>query len=168
LSSFSHEPQNIIESTDINPSLQICKTNHYILMFFVNKIQDVITYTVMKVGWSVGFMVFNATFNYISAISWWSVPRRKPPRFITQCCIEYTSPWRGFELTTLVVIGTDCTCSCKSNYHTITTTTAPYIVTNINYCFSNVKKDKFCDWTYDDMICVINYLLDNIFVCFWQ
>jgi len=31
----------------------------------------------------------------------------------------------GFELTTLVVIGTDCTCSWKSNHHTITTTTAP-------------------------------------------
>jgi hypothetical protein len=33
----------------------------------------------------------------------------------------YTSPSRArFELTTLVVIGTDCigTCSCKSNYHT--------------------------------------------------
>ncbi len=27
--------------------------------------------------------------------------------------------------TKLVVIGTDCTCSCKSSYHTITTTTAP-------------------------------------------
>jgi len=26
----------------------------------------------------------------------------------------------GFELTTLVVIGTDCICSCKSNYHMIT------------------------------------------------
>ena len=31
----------------------------------------------------------------------------------------------GFELTTLVVIGTDCTDSYKSNYHTISTTTAP-------------------------------------------
>ena len=31
----------------------------------------------------------------------------------------------GFELTTLVVIGTDYTGSCKSNYHTITTSTAP-------------------------------------------
>jgi hypothetical protein len=30
----------------------------------------------------------------------------------------------GFKLTTLVVIGTDCIDSCKSNYHTITTTTA--------------------------------------------
>jgi len=26
----------------------------------------------------------------------------------------------GFELTTLVVIGTDCTGSCKSNYHMLT------------------------------------------------
>jgi len=29
--------------------------------------------------------------------------------FITLCCIEYTSPWTGFELSTLVVIDTDCT-----------------------------------------------------------
>ena len=33
----------------------------------------------------------------------------------------------GFGLTTLMVIGTDCTCSCKSNYHTITTTAASII-----------------------------------------
>ena len=32
--------------------------------------------------------------------------------------------WAGFELTTLVVIGTDCIGSYKSIYHTITTTTA--------------------------------------------
>ena len=42
--------------------------------------------------------------------------------FITLCCIEYTSPSTGFELTTL---GTDCIGSYKSNYHTIMTTTAP-------------------------------------------
>ena len=40
--------------------------------------------------------------------------------------IEYTTPWERLELTTLVVIGTDCTGSYKSNYHMITTTTAPY------------------------------------------
>ena len=33
--------------------------------------------------------------------------------------------WAGFELTMLVVIGTDCIGSCKSNYHTITVTMAP-------------------------------------------
>ena len=31
--------------------------------------------------------------------------------------------WTGFEVTTSMVIGTACICSCKSNYHT--TTTAP-------------------------------------------
>ena len=33
--------------------------------------------------------------------------------------------WVWFKLTALVVIGTDCTDSCKSNYHTITSTTIP-------------------------------------------
>ena len=34
--------------------------------------------------------------------------------------------WAGFELTTLVVIGTDCIDSYKSSYHAITTTTSPF------------------------------------------
>jgi hypothetical protein len=38
---------------------------------------------------------------------------------------KYTLPWVGFKLITLVVKGTDCTGSCKSNYHTITATAAP-------------------------------------------
>ena len=33
--------------------------------------------------------------------------------------------WVGFEFTMLVVIGTDCIGSCKSNYYKITTTMAP-------------------------------------------
>ena len=33
-----------------------------------------------------------------------------------------SEPWMRFELTTLVVIDTDCTDSCKSNYHMIMTT----------------------------------------------
>ena len=36
----------------------------------------------------------------------------------------YTLPWSRFELTTSVVVGTDCIGSCKSNYHMITTTMA--------------------------------------------
>jgi len=32
-----------------------------------------------------------------------------------------------FELTTLVVIGTDWLCSCKSNYHTISNMTTPCV-----------------------------------------
>ena len=39
--------------------------------------------------------------------------------------VDGASPLAGFELTTLVVIGNDCIGSCKSNSHTITTTTAP-------------------------------------------
>ena len=51
--------------------------------------------------------------------------------FITKGSIEYTSPWAEFELTTLVVIGTDCICafSCKFNYHAIKTTAAPNLLT---------------------------------------
>jgi hypothetical protein len=37
----------------------------------------------------------------------------------------YTSPWSRCELTTSAVIDTDCIGSCKSNYRTITATTAP-------------------------------------------
>jgi hypothetical protein len=33
--------------------------------------------------------------------------------------------WAGLKLTTLMVIGTDCIGSCKSNYHTINTTKVP-------------------------------------------
>ena len=46
--------------------------------------------------------------------------------------LEYTSPSTRFELTTVEVIHTDCTVSCKSNYHMITTMTAPLIKRNLN------------------------------------
>ena len=39
--------------------------------------------------------------------------------------VKYASPWMGFILTTSVVIGTNCTGSCKSNYLMVTTTMAP-------------------------------------------
>ena len=52
-------------------------------------------------GNRVRVMVFNATFNNISVISWWSV-----------LLVEETSA--GFELITLVVIGNDCIGRCKS------------------------------------------------------
>ena len=85
------------------------------------------------------FMVFNATLNNISVISWRSIflveetgvpgenhrPVASHWQTLSQCCIEYTSTWTGFELTASLVIGTDCTGSCKFNYHTITNLTAP-------------------------------------------
>ena len=48
----------------------------------------------------------------------------------------YISPRVGFELTTSVVIGTDCIGSCKSYYHTIRTTMALFSVSyNLNICY---------------------------------
>jgi hypothetical protein len=48
--------------------------------------------------------------------------------------ILYTLPWSRFKLTTSVVIGTDCICSCKSNYHTITARTASLRI-GVKYCW---------------------------------
>ena len=39
----------------------------------------------------------------------------------------FTSFIKILEFATLVVMSTDCTVSCKSNYHTITTTTGPCV-----------------------------------------
>jgi hypothetical protein len=51
--------------------------------------------------------------------------RKSVTNFITSCCIEYPLPFAGFELAMLVVIETDCTGCCKSNYHKIMTRMAP-------------------------------------------
>ena len=61
------------------------------------------------------FMVFSATFNNISVTSWSSYSfigggnqstqrKSRTARSHWQTCFEYTSPWVGFELTTLAVI----------------------------------------------------------------
>jgi hypothetical protein len=75
-------------------------------------------------------MVFNATFNNISVISWRSVLLAEEtggPDLLQVTdklyhMMLYISPWSRFELTKSVVIGTDCIGTCKSNYHTITAT----------------------------------------------
>jgi len=82
-------------------------------------------------------MVFNATFNNISVISWQSVllmegtggseenNQHVASHWQLYHIKLYTSPCSRFELTTSVVIGTDYIGSCKCNYHTITATTVP-------------------------------------------
>jgi hypothetical protein len=54
----------------------------------------------------------------------------------------YSSPWSKFELTTTVVIGTDCLGSCKSNNHTIT---RPHVQTKPNQpCFTITQVAHGC------------------------
>jgi hypothetical protein len=62
----------------------------------------------------------------------------------------------GFNLTTLVVIGTDWIIdSCKSNYHTIMTTTTPHatleIIVDIQYL--SVKREKYKETKSLEIIC---------------
>ena len=78
--------------------------------------------------------VLNTTFNNISAISWRSVLLMEETEKLEKITDlpQVTNKlnhinvvhlaWVVFELTTLVVISTDCICSCKSNYYMITTT----------------------------------------------
>ena len=87
------------------------------------------------VGLGVTVMLFNATFNIISFISWQSVllveeigvpgKNNRPVTSHWQTLSHYvvSNIWTGFDLTNLVVIGTDCRYSCTSSHHTITATT---------------------------------------------
>ena len=93
--------------------------------------QSYVMYIYMCIG--LRFMVFNATFNNISVISWRSVLLVEETGENHRLALTVTDKlyhimlyranhaWAGFELTTLVLIGTDCIGSYKSNYHTITT-----------------------------------------------
>jgi hypothetical protein len=81
-------------------------------------------------------MVFNATFNIISIILWWSVLLVEVTGGPGKNHRSVTSHWQILSHNVLylalieiqMAIGTDCIGSCKSNYHTITAMTAPLTV----------------------------------------
>ena len=61
---------------------------------------------------------------------WWRKPqtfRKSLSNFCHITLYRVYLTWAGFKLTTLLVIGTDCIGSCKSNYH-MTTTTSPLML----------------------------------------
>ena len=107
--------------------------------------------------WISWFMVFNN----ISVISWRSVllveesgENHRPVVSHWQIlshnvvtCMQYTLPWTGFELATF---SGDrhwfhrYKCSCKSNYHTITTTTTPHLNWEMYAMYSICKLMECC------------------------
>jgi hypothetical protein len=123
---------------------QVEHSNNYTTNAYFLSIR-LIYYVIRKKGGAgilnlrVRVMVFNATFNNILVISWWSVllveETRVPektidlPQVIAKLyhimLYRVHLAMNGFELTTLVVIGTVYRDSCKSNYHTITMITVP-------------------------------------------
>jgi hypothetical protein len=76
------------------------------------------------------------------------------------------------ELTTSVVIGTDCIGSCKSNYHAITTTAAPhflfkiravrnnlFMIYGLNICSWKENEEPLWSWSHGSWI--YNYLCNQ-------
>jgi hypothetical protein len=76
-------------------------------------------------------MVFNVTFNNISAISWRSVLLVEETGGPGENHRPVASHWQTLSHNVvhlaLIEIGTDCIGSCKSNYHAIMATTAPCV-----------------------------------------
>ena len=52
--------------------------------------------------------------------------------------------WAGLELTTMLMKDTGCISSCKSNCHTIMTTTVPYVI-SILFLFNKLRRQSKMD-----------------------
>ena len=126
--------QTINRSTYANS----CHLYHHSIWKLIKKKSTSLIITFSPKSVWVWFLAFTSTFSSISVILWRSVllveetgenhqPAASHWQILSHNVASNTpTPWAGFELTTLLVIGTDCISSCRSKYRTITTTTTPY------------------------------------------
>ena len=128
-------------------------------------------------GLRVKVVVFNATFTNISVISWRSVlsmdetgvpgenhrPATGHWQTISHNIVSAHLVWAGLELIMLMVKGTDCIGSYKSNYHTNRTTTDSAVL--YKYMKSHRKSGRSTmkliipEWPPEATFCLINTAL---------
>jgi hypothetical protein len=110
-------------------------------------------------------MVFNAAFNNISVISWLSVllvdetvvhgenhwPAASHDKLYQIILYWVHLTWAGFQLKTLVVIGTDCIGSYKSNYY------HDHVSPIIIYIIFMYKIQYYCSTETKEVACIGYY-----------